>query len=511
MKGRPGSLIWLVRHDLLLTWRRVRAIFGTMPLWKILSIMAGLFIILHLMAAPVALKITREIGIGGIALAIANGAMFVIPWQLSQGISQSARILYSQGDLDLLLGSPISARVVAASHTLALTIESTISIGIFLVPIANIMAYEAGLRWLTIYPVIFASALFATAAGLAITVLLFAIFGPRRTHVAAQILSTFIASVFILGLQIVQMVQPQTREKILNVVRIPGWGEFLDDRDGIFWLPVRAALGETSDLLIWFGLAIGSYALVAILLGPMFLRSAVRSAGQAAALGSLHRPREDRPFRPGVARALWRKELQLLGRDTSAMSQLFLQMAYTAPISLIIWASANEDSPIAMALSPTIVMIACHLSAALTWLALSSEDAPQMMASAPVTRREIERRKLEAVCGPLFVVICLPIIWLFLYEPRNALITACFAAAAGACTALLNVWNPLPGRRGDLMRRHAPSKIVALMEHLFAMFLAIGVVAAVMGRSVIWIVALGAAALLLWLNYRRARKRWVRG
>ena len=51
MKGRPGSLIWLVRHDLLLTWRRVRAIFGTMPLWKILSIMAGLFIILHLMAS----------------------------------------------------------------------------------------------------------------------------------------------------------------------------------------------------------------------------------------------------------------------------------------------------------------------------------------------------------------------------------------------------------------------------------------------------------------------------
>jgi ABC-2 type transport system permease protein len=161
MKVKPGSLLWLVRHDLLLTWRRVRAVFGKMPLWKILTIMLCGFFSLHLLAAPLALKITREIGIGGIALAMASGAMFVIPWQISQGISQSARILYSRGDLDLLLGSPISARVVAASHTLAMTIESTISIGIFLIPIVNIFAYEAGARWLIVYPVIFASALFS--------------------------------------------------------------------------------------------------------------------------------------------------------------------------------------------------------------------------------------------------------------------------------------------------------------------------------------------------------------
>jgi ABC-2 type transport system permease protein len=248
--------------------------------------------------------------------------------------------------------------------------------------------------------------------------------------------------------------------------------------------------------------------LVALLLGPTFLRSAVRSAGQAAALGSLHRPREDKRFRSGLAPALWRKELQLLARDTGAMSQLFLQMAYTAPISFIIWASAREDAPMAMAISPTLVMIACHLSAALTWLALSSEDAPQLMASAPVSRREIERRKLEAVCGPLLLVILLPIIWLGLYEPRHAAVTAVFSLAAGACTALLNMWNPLPGRRADMMRRHAPSKLVALMEHLFAMFWAIGVVAAIMGK-VIWIFAVAAAALLLWFNYRRARKRWA--
>jgi len=509
MKVKPGSLLWLVRHDLLLTWRRVRAVFGKMPLWKILTIMLCGFFSLHLLAAPLALKITREIGIGGIALAMASGAMFVIPWQISQGISQSARILYSRGDLDLFLGSPISARVVAASHTLAMTIESTISIGIFLIPIVNIFAYEAGARWLIVYPVIFASALFSAAIGLAITVGLFAIFGPKRTYAAAHIVSTLIASVFILGLQVMQMMPERTREKIMSVIRIPGWGEFVDDRDGLFWLPVRAALGETPDLLAWFALAIGSYVLVAILLGPIFLRSAAHSAGQAAAVGSLHHPRQDRPFRRGVAPALSRKELQLLGRDTGAMSQLFLQMAYTAPISFIIWASAREDAPVAMAIAPTIVMIACHLSAALTWLALSSEDAPQLMASAPITRHEIHRRKLEAVCGPLLIVITLPILWLGIYEPRNAAITACFALAGGACTALLNVWNPLPGRRVDLMRRHAPSKLVALMEHLFAMFLAIGVVAAVVGMTA-WLFCAGAAASLLWLNYSRARKRWAK-
>ncbi len=504
----PGSLLWLVRHDLVLMWRRARSFFGNRSPVKIALIMVSIFAGLHLLAAPLGFSIMRDVGVGGIALAVANGVMFVIPWQISQGISQSARLLYSSGDLDLLLSSPTSARRIAASHSLAMTIESTISIGIFLTPIANILAWQAGVGWLAIYVVIFTSALLATAIGLAMTIGLFAIFGPRRTHFVAQIVSTITASIFILGLQLLQIIPERHRIKIMSVIRVPGWGEFLDDRDSWMWLPVRAASGNWQDLLLWSLVCIAGYLLVAVALGPMFLRSAVLSAGHATSLGSANQSRRDAAFRVGVASAIRRKELQLLGRDHAAMSQLFLQMAYTAPISFIIWAGGPDDQPMAVAIAPTVVMIACHLSAALSWLALSSEDAPDLMASAPVPRQQLERHKLEAIAMPLAIVLLVPIIWLGLYEPKNALLTAVFACAAAASTAMLNVWNPLPGRREDLMRRHAPSKLVALFEHLFALCWAVAVTSSVLGQRGAFIPVIP-ALLLLWLARRRARKRLV--
>ena len=53
--------------------------------------------------------------------------------------------------------------------------------------------------------------------------------------------------------------------------------------------------------------------------------------------------------------------------------------------------------------------------------------------------------------------------------PDIAVWTLIFCVAASASTAFLNFWHPAPGKRGDVMRRHAQSKLVGAMEHLLAL------------------------------------------
>lgn len=56
-------------------------------------------------------------------------------------------------------------------------------------------------------------------------------------------------------------------------------------------------------------------------------------------------------------------------------------------------------------------------------------------------------------------------------------------------TGLLNLWHPMPGNRRGMLRRHAQSKLVGLLEHVLAILWAIAAVLALLGSS-LWIGAL---------------------
>jgi ABC-2 type transport system permease protein len=425
---------------------------------------------------------------------------------MAQALTNATRALYSRGDLDLLLAAPVSPRVVLSARALAIAIEAVTSVGIFLFPVANMNALLGGAHWLAIYPAIFASGMFATGAGLAIAVGLFRIVGPKRTRLAAQILATFIASAFVLGMQLVNVLPEAMRAEILEAINHPAPGSLLD-RDGIAWLPVRAATGDFAALLQWSLTALIVFTVSAVALGPSFMASAVRSAGVATATGAKRNlDRGARAFRTGVAGALRRKEWLLLRRDPFLLSQLMLQIVYTLPISIVIWRSQGPGGSLALAVAPCIVVIASQISASLAWLAVSSEDAPDFLASAPVTRAEVEKRKLEAIFVPLAFLVAPPCIALAFIEPMGAPQTALFCSGAAASTALLNIWKPNPGRRNDVMRRHQQSKIVGLMEHMLSLSWAVAAVLCLL-QSLTALAPLTLVAALLWFNRPRLAPR----
>jgi ABC-2 type transport system permease protein len=169
---------------------------------------------------------------------------------------------------------------------------------------------------------------------------------------------------------------------------------------------------------------------------------------------------------------------------------------------VILWRNGGATGSVGVAFAPSIVVIAAQLAGSLAWIALSGEDAPEFLATAPVSRGEIERRKIEAIALPILALLALPLIGLALASPWSAFCAAAFAFGAGVSTALLNLWRQAPARRTMALRRHSQSKLVGLIEHLLAILWAVGAVIAIVG-SWVAVVPIAMAGFALWLNRPR--------
>ena len=100
-----------------------------------------------------------------------------------------------------------------------------------------------------------------------------------------------------------------------------------------------------------------------------------------------------------AAAALRRKEWLLLFRDPWLASQTLMQMLYLVPPAMLLWKSFEANGGAANLVVPVLVMAAGQLAGGLAWLTISGEDAPDLVATAPVPPRVVLRAKIEAVLG----------------------------------------------------------------------------------------------------------------
>jgi ABC-2 type transport system permease protein len=243
----------------------------------------------------------------------------------------------------------------------------------------------------------------------------------------------------------------------------------------------------------------GVFVLAVRALGPAFARGALIAAGE----GQVRAASRDARFRCERAGALRRKEWRLLARDPYLLSQILLQSLYTLPVALIIWKSLGPNGSVALSVAPALVAIAAQLSAALAFLAGSSEDAGDFVATAPVPPGEILRRKIEAIAVPVALLLALPLASVTFAAPRIGLVTLICAAAGAASTAILNFWKPLENRRGDLIKTHAQNKLVGLIEHGLSICWALAALLFCLG-SWTGLAPVALALALLWANKPRA-------
>jgi ABC-2 type transport system permease protein len=130
-----------------------------------------------------------------------------------------------------------------------------------------------------------------------------------------------------------------------------------------------------------------------------------------------------------------------------------------------LWRGVYHDSAASTLLVPILIIAAGQLAGSLAWLAISGEDAPDLIASAPVTNACVVRAKIEAVTGVIAIIFGPFIVALAFVAPSSAVITARGVAAA-ASAASIQFWFRAQAKRSQLRRRQNSSLVATLAEAL---------------------------------------------
>ena len=382
-----------VVHDLRLSARGLASMFGALTPAGLAILIALLFVALHAAAWPVAgWLIAIEDGPDGLArmtAILASGVALTLPWIVGQSTTEFTRTLFARSDLELILSSPVDAHSLLAARALSIAIGAVASVGLLLTPLADVAALRGHPHWLALYPALLAAGLAGTGLAVVLAMGLFLTVGPRRARLLSQIAATVVGASAVLGAQVVAMLPERVRASVLAAFAPPAEGE--NSVQSLLMTPVRAAAGDSRALLIWTAFGASVFVLACLLFGERFARAAVASSGAPANAGSSAR-RASR-FGASVGAALRVKERRVVWRDPWLMSQLLLQAAYTTPLAVILWRGGGPTGTVGVAFTPALVVIAAQLAGALSWIALSAEDAPDFLTTAPVSRPDNRARQ----------------------------------------------------------------------------------------------------------------------
>src|SRR5690606_37534608 len=227
--------------------------------------------------------------------------------------------------------------------------------------------------------------------------------------------------------------------------------------------------GEMVPLALFGGLSLIALLSAMALVAPRF---GDRAAAAAGLPGSAPRGKA-RPHRfhgGGPAAALRRKELTLLLRDPWLLSQTATQLLYLLPPALLLWRNFGAAGGAVVIVVPVLVMAAGQLAGGLAWLAVSGEDAPELVASAPVTRTRVLRAKIEAVRGAvavLFVPLALMLAW---SAPGAAAIAVAGIALSAASAIAIQIRFRAQAKRSHFRRRQTSSRIATFAEAYGSIF-----------------------------------------
>ncbi|MFL5297090.1 MAG: hypothetical protein ACJ798_11980 [Phenylobacterium sp.] len=475
MTLQAGSTLWLLRHELRLTWRgllarrsrgrgRFAAIWLSLALPLLLLVVAGLplgFALRHVRVPIVPIA-------GLIASAV---VVMVFTLMLSQTLAAAVDALYERADLDLLFSSPLKPRRVLTVRFLGVTFSVFALFGIIVTPILLPIAALGHPTWLAALVVLFSVALAASGVGLLLAAGLFRLIGPRRTRTLGQVLAALIGAAFFLAAQARNILggakAASTWMVLAQMVRDPKFHV----PPGVDW-PLRALVGEPVPLLAAVGVGGGVFLLANQVLGARFAADAAAAAG--AGTGARRAKARGRvQFASGAFAATLRKELRLLARDPALITQVLLRVLYLIPLGFVLIRQAGQGQTILLPGSAAALgVMAGQVTASLAWITISAEDAPDLLSCAPAATAVVRQAKVAAAVGPVAVLLLPFLAPLLFLSPWVAVVAMAGCAAQMGMASLLNVWWQRPGKRSEFRRRRQASWFVTLAEILLGLLIA---------------------------------------
>ena len=470
----PGSTLWLLAAEMRLGLRALTAAGrkGAVRSWIRLGALGALAVaLLLLLGMPAARAVHRHgFTLGGpYFLGVDAAALVIFTLMLAQALNTATQVLYARNDLDLLLSSPLPARRVLTVRGLGMALMAALLYLVLASLIVLPLAAVGEVRWLGAFAVIAAMALLAAAGGLLLAMGLFAVLGPRRTRTAAQVLAAVIGAGVFLAFQ-ARNVLPHAQFERLTRRAVALAGARVDEQSPATWIG-RACAGELLPLLGCLALGGGAFLLATRALGRRFGDNAAAAGGAGDASPRLAARRTAAAgrvsFQGDAFQALVRKERRLLARDPWLVSQVLLQVVYVLPMGLLILRNAHAHVNFALASGAAAAAFICgQLGGNLTWLTVSAEDSPELLATAPVAAWTAVRAKLLVALSPVAVLACLPVGAVAVFDPLAAIPAALGCAAAALSAGLINLWWSKPGQRRDFRKRRQGSVLVNLVETL---------------------------------------------
>jgi ABC-2 type transport system permease protein len=465
--SQAASLSWLANHEFRLGWRDWVALMTAGGRRRARNAVIALTIFaafMHVFAywtvagyadANLASDTASLVGITG---------TLVLSWSLllSQAMESVTRAFYSRSDLDLILTSPASARKVFAVR-MGRIASASVAIAVLLAaPFINVLALLGGARWLAAYGVVAAMGAVATAAALALTIALFRIVGAKRTRLIAQIVAAVIGAAFVIGLQIAAIFSAGSLSRF-TALQSDWMLRHAPDTNSVFWWPARAVLGDYAALAAVVASGIVVLVVSIALFSRRFGEHAVAAAGVSST--TVRQRRWSLRFRSrSAASVLRQKEWTLLRRDPWLVSQTLMQILYLLPPALFLWVTFGKGNDAFVVLIPVVVMAAGQLAGGLAWLSISGEDAPDLVATAPIAAQRILWAKIEAVLG-MIALIFAPIVGLLAFDgPFAAFVCGLGILSAAAAATTIQLCFRVQARRSQFRRRQTSSRIATFAE-----------------------------------------------
>ncbi|MEO9228162.1 MAG: permease [Devosia sp.] len=497
-----ATMPWFAMHEWRLMWRDgVAMMTGGYPARRIalLIFIIIVAVALHLMAnAIVGPWVANGIVPDKSTLVLITGSGFLF-WtvMLSQALESITRAYYSRSDLDLIFSSPASSRTLFAVRT-GITAVTTLLLACLLAsPVIDVLVLHDGAHWLMAYLVLAALSALATAIAVLTTVTLFRFAGPTRTRLIAQIIAAIVGAGFVIGIQAVAILHFGNMSSRFALFSDPQFVASTPALESVVWAPAKAALGDWQALIGLLALGFAALGGTVAYASASFGRHAIAAAGvshqrQAQRHGTVN-------FRQRSQKQQLRvKEWKLLARDPWLLSQTLMQILYLVPPALYLWISYGQSAGTYVVVIPVLVMAAGQLSGGLSWLAISGEDAHDLVVTAPVSPSAVLIAKIEAVATVIAVVFT-PIIILMLFASTQlAATTAVFAAISSGSATAIQLWFRVPMRRAMFRRRQVASRVSTISEALSSIFWA-GTAVLVAGDQY-WIAALPAGLAIITLT-----------
>jgi len=435
-----GGFPWLFGHEIRLLWRGSLLVrsrrYVLVPVLMVALIFQGAALLLAGAISRHPLPLPEMILVADLNL------FFFGTLMLSRAMSAAIEVLYSRGDVDFLLASPVPPGRVLAVRMIG--VGMTVAAPWLLLggALANGLAVFGQFWALAIYPMLLAVALLAAAAAFALVVVLVGRVGPAVARRIANILALVMGVViFALG---------QAPRYIAPAVMAHFWQAMmpLHGDAGLNWIPGRAMLGQTWPLLTCLTFSLAVFGLVWVTLDADFAAGSITAAA--------HRPggrgRHKGKFRASPALAVWVQNLRLLARFPGLVTQTVYRSLTLVPVLMILGGRVHIGAG-KQVVAPLLTFLAGQLALFFISVMVGGDQAPDLAASAPVSPATFRRARLGGAVYATLLILALPLAGVAWRE--GSVLPVLLAGIAGVLLSNLVVGlkAPIPLIRADFGKK----------------------------------------------------------